>query len=241
MNITNGEASKPNVPVRQVRGPACRSRLRLAAGALLLGLLAGCGDPPNNTRAAFVLIDISSGYAGEMEKARTVTNYLLASMNSGDSIAIAFIDNSSFSERNMIARTTFDHRPSVTHQQKREVRALLDEFMGRFRVPSHHSDITGGVLLAAAHLDELNAGKSYLFILSDLQEDLPPWLKRDMLVPLIDVQVVAVNVKRQRSDNHDPQAYQQRLAQWQQRVEIGGGRWHVVNDLARLEHAVGMR
>jgi hypothetical protein len=241
MNITNGEAAKRDVPVGPVRGRVRGNRLRLAAGALLLGLLAGCGEPPNNTRAAFVLIDISSGYAAEMEKARTLTNYLLAGMNSGDSIAIAFIDNSSFSERNMIARTTFDHRPSVTHQQKREVRVLLDTFMERFRVPSHHSDITGGVLLAAAHLDELNAGKSYLFILSDLHEDLPPWLKRDMPVPLIDVQVVAVNVKRQRSDNHDPQAYQQRLAQWQQRVENGGGRWRVVNDLARLENVVGMR
>ncbi|WP_422126672.1 VWA domain-containing protein [Thioalkalivibrio sulfidiphilus] len=208
---------------------------------VLVALLAGCGEPPNNSRAAFVLIDISSDYAGELEKARTLTNYLLGNLNSGDSIAIAFIDNSSFSERNMIARTTFDHRPSVTNQQKREVRALLDAFMERFRVPSHHSDITGGVLLAADHLNEINAGKSYLFILSDLHEDLPPWLRRDMPVSLADVQVVAVNVKRQRGDNNDPRAYQQRLAQWQARVEDGGGQWRVVNDLARLDNVVAAR
>lgn len=209
---------------------------------LVLGaLLAGCGEPPNNSRAAFVLIDISSDYAGELDKARTLTHYLLGNLNSGDSIAIAFIDNSSFSERNMIARTTFDHRPSVTNQQKREVRALLDSFMERFRVPSHHSDITGGVLLAADHLNEINAGKSYLFILSDLHEDLPPWLRRDMPVSLADVQVVAVNVKRQRGDNNDPRAYQQRLAQWQARVEDGGGQWRVVNDLARLDNVVAAR
>jgi hypothetical protein len=215
--------------------------IRLIPILALLALLAGCGEPPNNTRAAFVLIDISSDYAGELDKARSLTHYLLGNLNSGDSIAIAFIDNSSFSERNLIARTTFDHRPSVTNQQKREVRALLDAFMERFRVPSHHSDITGGVLLAADHLNEIGAGKSYLFILSDLHEDLPPWLRRDMPVSLADVQVVAVNVKRQRGDNNDPRAYQQRLAQWQARVEDGGGQWQVVNDLARLDNLVATR
>jgi hypothetical protein len=210
-------------------------------GILIAALLAGCAQPRENTRAAFVLIDISSDYAAEMEKARTLTNFLLGSLNTGDSIAIAFIDNSSFTERNMIARTTFDHRPSVVNQQKREVRALLDAFMERFRVPSHHSDITGGVLLAADHLEELGAGASYLFILSDLHEDLPPWLRRDMPVALRDVQVIAVNVKRQRRDNNDPQAYRQRLAQWQERVENGGGQFQVVNDLARLDNVVARR
>ena len=219
-----------------------RIRLTVLGATMMLAvLIAGCGQPANNTRAAFVLIDISSDYAGELEKARTLTNFLLGSLNSGDSIAIAFIDNSSFTARNMIARTTFDHRPSVTTQQKREVRALLDAFIERFRVPSHHSDITGGVLLAADHLEELGAAESYLFILSDLHEDLPPWLRRDMPVALRDVQVIAVNVKRLRRDNNDPQAYRERLAHWQERIENGGGQFRVVNDLARLDNVVARR
>ncbi|OOG22780.1 hypothetical protein B1C78_13975 [Thioalkalivibrio denitrificans] len=219
-----------------------RIRLTVLGAAMMLAvMLAGCGQPANNTRAAFVLIDISRDYAGELEKARTLTNFLLGSLNSGDSIAIAFIDNSSFTARNMIARTTFDHRPSVTTRQKREVRALLDAFIERFRVPSHHSDITGGLLLAADHLEELGAGESYLFILSDLHEDLPPWLRRDMPVALRDVQVIAVNVKRQRRDNNDPQAYRERLASWQERIEGGGGQFRVVNDLARLDNVVARR
>ncbi len=223
--------------------PRIPVRWRQAGLALVVMavLLAGCGSPANNSRAAFVLVDISSDYAGELRKVRTLSNYLLANLNSGDSLAIAFIDYSSFTERNVIARVTFDHRPSVTNRQKRMLQADLDAFIERFKVPSHHSDISGGVLLAADHLKELNAGQNYLFILSDLQEDLPPWLNRDMPVDLENIQVVAVNVKRQRSDNNDPQAYQQRLAGWQQRVEESGGRWRIVNDLARLDNVVALR
>ena len=215
--------------------------LCIAPLGLLLAVLSGCGEPVNHSRAAFVLIDISGDYAAEMNKARTLSNYLLGSLNSGDSLAIAFIDNSSFSERNIIARTRFDHRPSVSNQQKREVQAQLDAFIKRFRVPSHHSDITGGVLLAADFLNEAQAGQNYLFILSDLREDLPPWLNRDIPVRLNDVQVVALNVKRQRDDNNNPQAYQKRLASWQQRVEDSGGQWQMVSDLASLEHKLVMR
>jgi hypothetical protein len=206
--------------------------------ALIAVLLAGCGDPDRHRTAAVVLIDISRGYAAELEKAKTLSHYLLGNLRSGDSLAIAFIDNSSFSERNYIARVTFDHRPSVANRQKRDVQGQLDAFIERFRVPSHHSDITGGVLLATDYLSETSAGRRYLFILSDLHEDLPPWLNRNVAVGLSDVDVIAVNVRRRRSDNNDPRAYQERLALWQRRVEEGGGRWSVVNDLARLESAL---
>lgn len=208
---------------------------------LLVTLSMGCSEPANVSRAAYVLIDISSDYAAELKKAQTLSNYLLANLHSGDSLAIAFIDNSSFTENNIIARVTFDHRPSVANQQKRAFQTQLDTFIKRFRVPSYHSDISGGVLLAADYLKEVGAGRQYLFILSDLHEDLPAHLNRDVAVSLSDVQVVAINVKRQRSDNNDPQAYQHRLAAWQQRVEASGGRWQMINDLARLETAIALR
>jgi len=217
-----------------------RLGLRLAA---LLGLclaLSGCSQP-DNQRAAFVLVDISSDYAMELDKARTLSNYLLAELNSGDSLAIAFIDNSSFSDRNIIARADFDHRPSVANQQKRRFRQQLDDFIEGFRVPSYHSDIRGGVLLAADYLNEVQAGHKHLFILSDLHEDLPPNLNREVALSLKDVSVVAVNVKRQRSDNDNPAEYQQRLSDWQKRIEDSGGRWQLVNDLGRLETSVVLR
>ncbi len=213
----------------------------MLALVLLLALLAGCGQPANNSRAAFVLIDISKDYATELKQAQALSNYLLGNLNAGDSMAIAFIDNSSFTERNLIARATFDHRPSVANQQKRQVQAQLNAFIERFRVPSYHSDVTGGVLLARDYLMDTDAGTRYLFLLSDLHEDAPPWVNRDVTVDLTGIQVVAINVKRQRSDNNNPQAYHQRLANWQQRVEEAGGGWRLVSDMARLEHLVAMR
>lgn len=200
-------------------------------------LLHGCSAPEDQRRAAFILIDISGDYASELQQARVLSNYLLANLNSGDSLAIAFIDNSSFTERNVIARATFDHRPSVASQQKRHFQGQVEGFLRKFKVPSHHSDITGGVLLASDYLQEMDVGRKYLFILSDLREDLPPWLDRDLPVKLDSVQVVAVNVKRQRQDNNSPRDYQNRLALWQARVEDNGGHWQLVNDMARLERA----
>lgn len=207
----------------------------LWAGVLLIALCSGCSQPGGHAKSAFVLVDISSDYANELHKANTLSRYLLASLDSGDSLAIAFIDNSSFTERNIIARATFDHRPSVAIAQKRALQAELTAFMERFKVPSHHSDITGGVLLARDYLNETTARHRQLYILSDLHEDLPPWLNRDMTISLEGIEVIAVNVKRQRSDNNNPEAYQQRLTHWQQRVEDNGGRWQLVNDLARLQ------
>lgn len=228
-------------PLRKVCRGSSHRVARLIVGAFLAVSLVSCSEPVDHSRAAYVLIDISSDYAAELKKAQTLSNYLLANLHSGDSLAIAFIDNSSFTERNIIARTTFDHRPSVANQQKRAFQAQLNAFIKSFRVPSYHSDISGGVLLAADYLKEVGAGRQYLFLLSDLHEDLPAHLNRDVAVSLRDVQVVAINVKRQRSDNNDPQAYQNRLAAWQQRVEESGGKWQMVNDLARLESAVVLR
>lgn len=212
-----------------------RALLLLATCTALL--LNGCSAPEDQRRAAFILMDISGDYASEMKQARVLSNYLLANLNSGDSLAIAFIDNSSFTERNIIARATFDHRPSVASQQKRHFQAQVEGFLKKFRVPSHHSDITGGVLLASDYLHEMEAGRKHLFILSDLHEDLPPWLDRDLPVKLDSIQVVAVNVKRQREDNNSPRGYQNRLALWQERVEDNGGQWQLVNDMTRLERA----
>ena len=220
-----------------IAGPGIRAIL----ASLAISLATACSEPGSQSRAAFVLVDISGDYASEIEEVRNLTNYLLADLNSGDSIGIAFIDNSSFSNRNIIARADLDRRPSIATQQKRQVRSELDDFLERFSVPSYHSDITGGILLAQEFFDESQAGRHYLFVLSDLQEDLKPGMIRDMRLRLDGTEVVAVNVKRHRGDNYDPQAYERRLGHWQARVEEGGGEWRVANDLARLERMALLR
>ena len=47
--------------------------------------------------------------------------------------------------------------------------------------------------------------------------------------------VVALNVTKLRSDNFDPREYLARLDAWRAKVEQGGGRWRVINDLDRLD------
>lgn len=215
--------------------------LRLITAVLLSLLLFGCGEPTNHNRAAFVLLDISGSYAAERDQARRLTNYLLSQLDTGDSLAFGFIDNSSFTERNIIAQVTFDERPSVASQQKRIFQRRVTGFMENFQTPSYHSDITGGVLLARDYLEEVDAGTKHLFLLSDLHEDVSPQLQRDMKLNLSDVQVVALNVKRQRSDNENPAEYEQRLANWEKRVEQNGGRWALVNNMERLEKEVAIR
>lgn len=229
---------------RAVSVPDHRPRRARAAAAGLLTLaavlLAGCDNGPHN-RAAVVLIDISGEYAAEMEKARRVTSLLLGRLDPGDSIAVAFIDNTSYSNRNFIARVDFDHRPSVANDQKRAVRRDLDAFLDRFSVPSAHSDLTGGILLARDFLERTRAADRQIFLLSDLDEDLKPELDRDGPLELDGIEVVAVNVIRGARDNIDPEHYRRRVNHWQQRVQDDGGRWGMVNEVDRLQGMVAQR
>jgi len=61
---------------------------------------------------------------------------------------------------------------------------------------------------------------------------------RNFSIPLVDVQVVALNVTKLRSDNIDPRLYLERVSKWEERVQQGGGKWLVLNDLERLERLI---
>ena len=88
---------------------------------ILLALaVTACSEPQSKARAVYLLLDTSGTYTAEMDKAQKIINYLLATLDSGDSIAIARIDSGSFSEKDIVARVTFDDRPSTANQQKRE-------------------------------------------------------------------------------------------------------------------------
>ncbi|MEM8769685.1 MAG: VWA domain-containing protein, partial [Pseudomonadota bacterium] len=70
---------------------------------------------------------------------------------------------------------------------------------------------------------------------SDLKEDLQEGYVRDFSMTFTDVDVVAMNVTKLRSDNVDPREYLSRLSDWETRVQQSGGSWRVINDLDRLE------
>lgn len=206
----------------------------LAAGVLALG---GCGPAVPPTRAVYMLLDTSGTYAQEIEKARAIANYLLGSLTTGDSLGLARIDSASFSEKDIIAKVSFDDRPSYANQQKREFRQELDDFVGTVR-GAPHTDITGGILQATEWLNETGAGHKYILIFSDLDEDLAKGYVRDFAIDLSGIHVVALNVTKLRSDQVDPREYLTRLADWEKRVTQGGGSWRVLNDLDRLDGLV---
>ncbi|MGD8690749.1 MAG: VWA domain-containing protein, partial [Gammaproteobacteria bacterium] len=108
-----------------------------------------------------MLLDTSGTYTKELDKANGIINYLLATLTSGDSLAVARIDSGSFSEKDIIAKVTFDGRPSVANQQKRAFRTQVDEFLKNVNA-SGYTDISGGMLQASQYLTETGAGNDYI-------------------------------------------------------------------------------
>ena len=207
----------------------------LALILLLLPFLWGCPDTVSHSRGVYMLLDTSGTYKKELKRAEAIINYLLGTLQPGDSMAVARIDSGSFSEKDIVAKMTFDKRPSVANQQKRLFKQKIDDFV-RTAKGSAYTDITGGVLQSVEFLNEAGAGQKYILIFSDLKEDLVKGQVRDFPIQVDGCNVVALNVTKLRSDNVDPRDYYQRVEEWRSRVEAGGGTWRVVNDLERLEN-----
>jgi hypothetical protein len=210
-------------------------KLARAAFILLIGLVPiSCSAPdmPSN-RGVYMLLDTSGTYTKELQKARQIIAYLLTQMESGDAFAVARIDTGSFSEKDIVAKMTFSDRPSAANQEKRQFMEKVDAFVDTTRSAAY-TDITGGLLQAEEYLAEHNVGEKVILVFSDMQEELPPGYNRDLTLSFDNVDVVAVNVTKLRTDNVDPREYLDRLANWQHKVESGGGNWRVINDLDRL-------
>jgi hypothetical protein len=201
-------------------------------------LLGGCSTSPPGT-GVFLLLDTSGTYSGELARATSVINYLLGSLDPGDSFGVARIDSGSFSEKDILARATFDERPSVANDQKRRFKTTVDQFTDTVGAASH-TDITGGVLQAVEWLNEVGPGAKTVLIFSDMAEDLPEGHVRDFPIDLTGVRVIALNVTKLTADNVDPREYMGRLEVWRERVEAGGGQWGVINDLERLDVALDL-
>ena len=206
----------------------------LAIFFLIGVVLIGCADTLSHTRGVFMLMDTSGTYAEELHKAQSIINFLLGTLQPGDTLAVARVDSGSFSEKDIIAKVTFDQRPSVSNQQKRTFRQTVDEFVSSVH-GSAYTDISGGILQAVEYLNETGAGTKHILIFSDLEEDLVEGYVRDFPIDMDGIEVVALNVTKLRSDNIDPREYINRLEDWHRRVEEGGGQWRVINDLERLE------
>jgi uncharacterized protein with von Willebrand factor type A (vWA) domain len=211
-------------------------RLFLLCLALLgAGFSASCGDSRSHAHSVYVLVDTSGTYAQEAAKAQVIINYLLGTLNPGDSLAVARVESRSFTEKDIIAKATFDVRPSQANAQKRAFREKTDAFLKNVK-QSRHTDITGGLLQGAEFLNETGAGTKTIVVFSDMQEELDKVTMRDIPMNLKRIRVVAVNVVKLKTDNIDPRRYFGRLEAWQKRVvAAGASEWRVINDLERLD------
>jgi len=213
-----------------------RRRFVLALSALpALALGAGCADQRAHTHAVYLLVDTSGTYAEEVGKAQLIVNYLLGTLQPGDSLAVARVRSRSFSEKDIIAKATFDQRPSQANAQKRVLRDQVEAFTGSAR-SSVYTDITGGLIQGAMFLNETGAGKKTILIFSDMQEELDKAAVRNFPIDLKNIRVVAVNVVKLKTDNVDPRRYLGRLEDWEKRVVAAGAReWRVINDIEHLD------
>src|SRR5512136_783680 len=104
-------------------------------------LLSACGDNRAHSQAVYMLVDTSGTYAREMKKASKIINYLLATLNPGDSLAVAKVETRSFTEKDIVAKVTFDKRPSQATSQKRAFKTSIEAFAEGVK-GSAYTDIT---------------------------------------------------------------------------------------------------
>ena len=198
-------------------------------------LLTGCTQQSNHAKGVFMLLDTSGTYAVELTKARLIINYLLGTLQPGDTMAVGRIDTGSFSEKDIISKVTFNVRPSVANNQKRAFKNNVSTFVKNVR-QSSYTDISGGMLQAIEYLNESGAANKYILVFSDLQEELAKGYVRDVPFELSGFHIIALNVTKLRADNQDPKKYLSRVEKWRQKAEMGGGTWRVINDLERLDN-----
>ena len=201
--------------------------------ALSFGMVSfgACGDNRMHSHGVYMLVDTSGTYAREMGKAAKIVNYLLATLNPGDSLAVAKVESRSFTEKDIVAKVTFDKRPSQATSQKRVFKDKIHTFAKEVR-GSAYTDITGGLIQGAEYLNETKSGIKTIVIFSDMQEELGKGTIRDFPISLDGFRVVALNVTKLGTDNADPRLYLDRLARWEARVrKAGATEWVVVNDL----------
>ena len=185
---------------------------------MLCAVLAACGQQGPQNTGVYMLLDTSGTYREELDKAEQIIRYTLSRLGETDTFAVARIDTGSFSEKDIVAKASFDDRPSAVNRQKRAFAQQVADFVEGAN-SSPYTDISGGILQAVEYL----------------KEDLEAGYVREFELELDGFRVIALNVTKLRSDNIDPREYLGRLESWQGKVEKAGGEWSVINDLDGLD------
>lgn len=208
--------------------------MKLISLLVFCALVASCSPSQPVNSGVYMLVDTSGTYSDEINKAEQIIRYALSRLDAADSFAVARIDTGSFSEKDIIAKITFDDRPSMVNRQKRQFVEKIATFVEEIK-PSPYTDITGGLLQAVEYLNEKDPTVKTVLIFSDLKEELQDGYIRDIQFDLTGFDIIALNVTKLRSDNIDPREYLTRLEEWRTKVTNSGGHWQVINDLDGLE------
>jgi len=198
--------------------------------------LTACAEGRRWDQAVCVLVDVSGTYADQKaDVVRLLKRDVLPALEPGDSLLVIRIDGQSYEKANVEALLTLEARPSQANAQKLALAKQLDAFAANTSV-AKHTDIRGAMMLGAEYLKELGSGSRVMLIFSDLEEDLPAGMRRELDPTEFEgVEVMAVNVKRLQRDGMDPDIFRRRLDAWQQRVAESSARgWRTVQDETRL-------
>ncbi|MGD9211325.1 MAG: VWA domain-containing protein [Desulfobacteraceae bacterium] len=186
-----------------------------------------------NTKGVYMLLDTSDSNTLKLKKASATISYLIGTLQPGDTLAVSRVDTNSFSENNIIAKVTFDQRPSFANNQKRAFKQKIDRFITNIK-DSKYTDISGGVLQATEYLNKVTPQKKYILIFSDLKEESPTGHIRDVPFRLSGFSVIAINVTR-KNNNRAQKIYMERVTLWQSKTEQGEGNFQLINDIKRLD------
>lgn len=225
-----------------------RLSIRRVAGYGLAVLIAvavsACANQQDHQHSVYMLVDTSGTYSEQVGKAQNVVNYLLGTMQPGDSLAVARVKSRSFSEKDIVAKVALDTDPMQVTAQKRAFAGKISEFAKSTKTGSgsRYTDISGGVIQAAEFLRETGAGRKTIIIFSDMQEELDYKTVRDFPITLDGIRIIALNVTKLDTDNIDPRRYMDRLEWWEQRaLAAGASEWKVVNDMEHLDRIFAQR
>ena len=218
--------------------------IKYGVALVAAALLAACGDQQSHQQSVYMLVDTSGTYAKQVGKAQNVVNYLLGTLQPGDSLAVARVKSRSFSERDIVAKVSLNNDPLQVNAQKRAFAEKIDEFAKTAQSGggSRYTDISGGVIQAAEFLRETGAGRKTIIIFSDMQEELDYKTVRDFPIKLDGIRIIALNVTKLDTDNVDPRRYMGRLDWWEKRALAAGATdWKVVNDMEHLDRIFAKR
>ena len=82
--------------------------MRRLVTILVCALVASCGQQGPQNTGVYMLLDTSGTYREELVKAEQIIRYTLSRLGETDTFAVARIDTGSFSEKDIVAKASFD-------------------------------------------------------------------------------------------------------------------------------------